>query len=161
MSTEVGEYLVGAYLKMILGCQFVDYNIRTPGGGSKGLNELDVIGFDFANRTAYLCEVTTHILGAKYGNNQNTINTILKKHAWQQTYAKQHLSAFPILKFQFWSPVVPSGIEHALRGVPTLDLVTNKTYTAKIDVLRSKAKSTSHETGNPVFRTLQILEHLR
>lgn len=30
MNTEMGEYLVGAYLKIIEGCEF-------PGGGLKGL----------------------------------------------------------------------------------------------------------------------------
>ena len=44
MPTEMGEYLVGAYLKIIKECDFVDYNVRQPGGGLEGLNELDVIG---------------------------------------------------------------------------------------------------------------------
>ena len=31
--TEMGKYLVGAYLKLIVGCDFVDYNAPVPGGG--------------------------------------------------------------------------------------------------------------------------------
>lgn len=47
MATEMGEYLVGAYLKLVEGCDFVDYNVRVPGGGMAGLNELDVVGIHF------------------------------------------------------------------------------------------------------------------
>jgi hypothetical protein len=67
MPTEMSEYLVGAYLKLVLGCSVVDYNARPPGGGLEGLGELDVIGFDFANRKAYFCEVTTHLDGLLIG----------------------------------------------------------------------------------------------
>ena len=63
MKTEVVEYIVGAYLKIIKGCDFLDYNVRPPGGGLEGLNELDVVGLDFKNKIVYLCEVTTHIRG--------------------------------------------------------------------------------------------------
>jgi hypothetical protein len=62
----MGEYLVGAYLKMIEGCEYVDYNVHPPGGGLKGLGELDVIGFKFNSSVAYICEVVTHILGLLY-----------------------------------------------------------------------------------------------
>jgi hypothetical protein len=33
MKTEMGEYVVRAYLKEVLRCDFVDYNVRPPGGG--------------------------------------------------------------------------------------------------------------------------------
>lgn len=159
----MGEYLVGAYLKMIVGCQFIDYNVRPPGGGQHGLKELDVVGFDFANKTAYLCEVTTHILGALYGSGADeTAERIIKKHEFQRIYAKQYLTDFPTLRFQFWSPYVPVGkITTALAAIPSLELVMNDTYTAKVTELRSKAREVSYDAGNPVFRTLQILEHLR
>jgi len=63
MSTEVSEYVVGAYLRIMKGCDFVNYNVRRIEGGIRGLNELDVIGLNFENRTVYLCEVTTHVKG--------------------------------------------------------------------------------------------------
>lgn len=28
--TEMGEYVVGAYLKLVEGCDVVDYNVRMP-----------------------------------------------------------------------------------------------------------------------------------
>ena len=40
-------YIVGAYLKLIEGCDVIDYNVRPPGGGMAGLSELDVVGLDF------------------------------------------------------------------------------------------------------------------
>lgn len=65
MAVEMGEYVAGAYLKLVLGCDFIDYNVRPPGGGLEGLGELDVVGLDFKAQTAYLCEVTTHVRGLR------------------------------------------------------------------------------------------------
>ncbi len=59
MPTEMGEYLVGAYLRHVEGCDRVDYNVHFPGGGEEGLKELDVIGYNYPKRTVFLCEVTT------------------------------------------------------------------------------------------------------
>lgn len=28
MATDIGEYIVGAYLKLITGCNVIDYNVR-------------------------------------------------------------------------------------------------------------------------------------
>ena len=33
MATEIGEYIVGAFLKFERGCGVVDYNARPPGSG--------------------------------------------------------------------------------------------------------------------------------
>ncbi len=61
MLTDIGEYIVGAYLKLKLDCDVVDYNVLPPGGKLAGLEEIDVVGFDHERHKAYLCEVTTHI----------------------------------------------------------------------------------------------------
>jgi hypothetical protein len=66
--TGMGEYIVGAYLKIIKKCDFVNYNVRAPIGGLEGLNELDVVGFDFKNKTVYLCLFATHL-----GHKGNTV----------------------------------------------------------------------------------------
>lgn len=108
MATEMGEYLVGAYLKLVEGCDFVDYRVREPGGGVAGLNELDVVGIHFKNKTAYLCEVTTHIRGLLYKDNKETITRITRKHQNQRNYAKSYLSEFEPV-YMFWSPYVPKG----------------------------------------------------
>ena len=76
MSTEMGEYVVGAYLKLEEGCDFVDFNVRPPGGGLKGLGELDVVGLNFRTKTAFLCEVSTHIKGLTYGSYPKTVERV-------------------------------------------------------------------------------------
>ena len=90
MPTETGEYLVGAYLKLIEECHFVDYNVRPPGGKLEGLNELDVIGINLDTKTAYLCEVMTHVRGLLYGRgNDGTIKRVREKYEKQQAYAEE------------------------------------------------------------------------
>ncbi|MCK4733212.1 MAG: hypothetical protein KAT65_12215 [Methanophagales archaeon] len=162
MKTDIGEYIVGAYLKIIKECDFVDYNVRPPGGGLEGLNELDVVGLDFKNKIAYLCEATTHIRGVLYNDNRTTVERIKTKYERQKEYANKYLLDFPSRCFMFWSPVVPKGyITRELGKIGGLELVINEKYAQYIDELRKKAKELTHDVGNPFFRMLQILEHLR
>ncbi len=156
MGTEMGEYVVGAYLKLVKRCDVVDYNVRAPDGGLEGLNELDVIGFDFQQKRVYLCEVTTHIKGL----NTTIIEKIEKKHHYQQEYAKKYLQEFEPI-FMFWSPVVPEGGVQKLKNIEGLEVVINAEYKKRIEELRELAKKITSNVNNPFFRTLQILEHLR
>ena len=162
MKTEMGELVVGAYLKLCLGCDFVDYNVRPRGGGLAGLGELDVVGLVPDADQAFLCEVTTHIRGLLYKSNAETVKRIRKKHARQRDYAATHLKAFPNISFMFWSPVVPVGyITEGLSGIEGLELVINEEYARRVAELRQLARTTTHDAGNDFFRSLQILEHLR
>ena len=162
MITDVGEYLVGAYLQLIERCDFVQYNVRPPHGGLEGLGELDVVGFNFATKTAYLCEVTTHIRGLLYGSNQETVQKLKDKHERQKAYALKYLTNFEHLVFQFWSPVVPVGfITTELAKFPELKLVINDEYTRCVRQLQELAGSVTYDARNPVFRLLQILANLR
>ena len=161
MATEMGEYLVGAYLKLIVGCDFVDYGVRVPGGGVPGLRELDVVGIHFEDRKAYLCEVTTHIRGLLYKDNIETIRRIKRKHENQKDYAKTRLIMFQPV-FMFWSPYVPKGyLTDHLADISGLELVINSGYTCRIIQLQEMATRQHQDTGNPAFRVLQILEALR
>lgn len=159
----MGEFLVGAYLKVVEGCDFVGYNMRPPGGGLKGLEELDVVGLHFPSKTAYLCEVTTHIGGLLYKSNADTIKRIKAKHARQKAYAESQLADFPHRRYQFWSPAVPRGyLTNHLPGIdPDLELVINAEYASRISRLRAEARRRKNDEGNPAFRLLQILEHMR
>lgn len=162
MKPEIGEYIVGAYLKIIKGCDFVDYNVRAPKGGLEGLNEIDVLGLDFKNKTAYLCEVTTHIRGVLYKDYQTTFKKIKEKHSKLKNFAKKYLKEFPKKIYMFWSPVVPEGkLTKRLTQIKDIELVINKKYSGCINELKEKAKELTCDTGNPFFRALQILEHLR
>jgi hypothetical protein len=163
MLTDVGEYIVGAYLQVMEGCDFVDYNIRPPGGGLNGLGELDVIGLNFKTKTAFVCEVTTHIRGMLYKNNQETVERIKGKHERQKKYALENLSSLKLknIRYQFWSPVVPRGyITDNLEKIIGLELIINE-YKKRIEELQTEAKNTTHDAKNTVFRMLQIIGHLR
>lgn len=162
MLTDIGEYIVGAYLKLKIGCDFVDYNVRPPVGGLEGLEELDVLGLDLKNNVAYLCEVTTHITGLLYKNNQETVARIRKKHDRQKKYASNYLTQFDKVRYMFWSPVVPRGyLTENLARIEGLELVINANYKKCIEELRELARYTTHDTRNPFFRMLQILEHMK
>jgi hypothetical protein len=162
MNVEMGEYLVGAYLKLERGCDVVDYNVRAPGGGRRGLQELDVIGLDFAGSTAYLCEVATHIRGLDYGGYAETAARVARKFASQKAYAQDYLGNFPTARFEFWSPNVPVGALSAkLEEIEGLDLVINGVYRERVEALQRRAAREPQETGNPFFRGMQILASLR
>jgi len=162
MSTEMGEYIVGAYLKLFLNCEFIIYNVRRQEGGLRGLNEIDVIGLDLDNKIAYICEVTTHIRGLLYKNNVETVERVKKKYQIQRKYAREYLQDFGEHHFMFWSPIVPEGyITEGLRKIRGLELVINKEYSACVDELKKKAKEMSNDIGNPFFRILQVLMRLK
>lgn len=160
--TEVGEFVVGAFLKLECGCDVVDYNVRPSGGGMNGLGELDVVGYDFRNGRAFLCEVTTHIGGLLIGTNQQTIKKIREKHERQKAYASAFLGRFDEIRYQFWSPCVPKGfLTERLAEIEGLELVINGKYKAAVEALRKRARVEKHDAVNPFFRTLQILEAMR
>jgi len=157
MPTEAGEYIVGAYLQHVCECDIVQYNVRLPGGGLKGLREIDVVGLNLAKRIAYLCEVKTHIRGVR----PTTVKKIRHKYRHQRLYAKKRLAGFDT-HHMFWSPVVPRGrLTRQLRGIRGLELMTNSNYRQAVERLKEIARQTTHDTSNPFMRTLQILEHLR
>ena len=163
MATEMGEYVVGAYLKMVMGCDHVGFNVRPPGGGLKGLGEFDVVGMHFGTATAYLCEVATHIDGLNYGKgNKEASEKVAAKLRRQRDYARDHLSMFSTQVFMFWSPNVRRGaLTEELAKIEGLQLFINQTYTDAVEKLRAEARQTKADTGNPFFRALQIIEHLR
>ena len=163
MSTNIGEYIVGAYLKIILDCDVVDYNVRPPGGGLNGLSELDVIGLNFKSDKAYLCEVTTHILGLNYSGIDNTIKRVKAKHNAQRRYADTQLSnKFNEFEYMFWSPVVPKGrLSKGLQDIGEMNIIINGEYKSRVKELERKSSEFSHDVGNPFFRVLQILHRLR
>lgn len=162
MKTEIGEYVVGAYLKQCLECDFVDYNVRPPTIGLEGLAELDVVGLRFRDTAAFVCEVSTHLNGLNYGGNQKTIQRIKEKFLRQKRYAKKHLKSFTEVHYMFWSPRVSKGIlTDAFEQIRGIEFMINEDYTACIDELREQAKSSTRDVGNPFFRMMQLLEHLR
>lgn len=164
MNTEMGEYLVGAWLKEIKECDFIQYNARLPEGHLPGLSEVDVIGLDLKNKIAYLCEVTTHLRGVLYGTYQNTLKKIRDKFERDKKFSDRILKDFPIRRYMLWSPIVPKGkltSQLAELEATGVELVVNRKYAERIKELAKVAHKKANDTGNPAFRILQILEHLR
>ena len=68
-------------------------------------------------------------------------------------------------EYMFWSPVVLKGkLTEAFNKneeFKGLIFVINEKYNKCIEELRGKAKELSNDTGNPAFRLLQIIEHLK
>lgn len=160
MSTEIGEFVAGAYLRLCETCDVVDYNARSSKKGLEGLGEIDVVGLRFSDQTAFLCEVSTHLDGLNYGD--GTIERIRSKLKHQRGYAASVLSSFKVHRFMLWSPRVAVGAKtKALSEIDDLELVVNEAYTARVNQLRALARETTKDIGNPFFRSLQLLEHLR
>lgn len=87
---------------------------------------------------------------------------VAAKHERQKAYATKYLSNFENHHFQFWSPVVPVGyLTTNLAQISGLELIINGEYKRRIEQLRERAKKETHDARNPVFRMLQILEHMR
>lgn len=164
MKTEIGEYIVGAYLKLKLGCDVIDYNVRPKDKGLKGLGELDVIGLRFQDSTVYLCEVTTHLDGIQYGNTRTTLLKLANKFERQKQYADKSLKLFPNKIYQFWAPIVRPVVARPLAVLSkekNVELIVNQEYTKRVEELMELGRNGTKDYGNPVFRTLQILQHLR
>lgn len=162
MRADMGEQIVGAYLKVIEECDVVSYNVRPKGGGLKGLGELDVVGLRFSDETAFLCECTTHIQGMLYGSvTKDTIAKLKAKAERQIEYAETHLQNFPTRRYMFWSPVVSPKVAALLSEIEGIELIINQGYTARINELRAAARQRANDENNDAFRLLQILERLR
>lgn len=163
MAKDMGEYVVGAYLKLVLDCDFIEYGVRPSVGGQEGQAEFDVVGFNFESRTAYLCEVATHLDGLNYGSgNASTIKKISEKHRRQRAYAKARLANFEHHRFMLWSPYVPRGkLTKSLTKISGLELVINGEYRDCVEKLRLRARRETRSRNEPFFRALQIIEHMK
>lgn len=156
MNTEPGEYLVGAYLKYIFNCDVVDYNVREPTGGIDGLNELDVIGLRFIDKTAYVCEVTTHTKGM----NKSAENKLPSKLKAQKNYASKNLKDFTEINYMIWSPKIqPSRLRNIIKNnnLNDVQLMVNERYLEAISELNEFSKRHKKDTNNPFVRFLQII----
>lgn len=159
---EMGEYLVGAYLRIVLNCDFVIYDQRI----SKQ-REIDVVGLDPKKNVAHICEVATHLEGLNYGQgNEDTIRRLREKFEAYDQYGRGYLPNMN-RKYMLWSPSVPRGyltekLEELRSGLGLdLEFVINEDYTTKVDKLRAMAKRETKDRGEPFYRALQILEHLK
>ncbi len=164
-TTDIGESLVGAYMRHVEQCSIVLYNSFF----ADQQGEVDVVavapGTPGEPRIVYLCEVTTHIRGMA----RLTVGRIPGKLARLREFAEL---TFPDEehRFQWWSPYVATGAHTRLfeklqnewaAEDRSLEFIINDAYTERMTELVEKAKSNPSATNEPAFRTLQILTHLR
>lgn len=154
---DIGESLVGAYMRQVRGCHTVAYNTRVPGSQA----ELDVIGVKAGEPvTVWLAEVATHLDGLNYGGgNAQTAAKITTKVQAARSYAQQ---VYPEAEHvvELWSPIVPSGLV-SLMNDTGIAVVANEAYTDRIRELVAEARKASSLTGDDAFRLLQLLTRLR
>jgi hypothetical protein len=163
---DVGESLVGSYLRYIVGCDIVAYNVHTP----DVQGELDVIGIQTATpRTVWLCEVVTHLRGTLYaGGYAGTVEKIRDKIGRARNFATTTFSG-DLHRYEIWSPIVPSGVAQQFDELAAefstqeldVEFVINRRYTERVEELVAHARGSFKATNEPAYRLLQILTHLR
>jgi hypothetical protein len=165
LATDIGESLVGSYLRYVGGCEVVVYNVQTEGQG-----ELDVLGLKLDQpRLVWLCEVITHLRGTLYvGGYEDTVTRIRAKVGRARDFANV---TFPdeAHRYEIWSPIVPSGLVSRFTELEQefssaeLDLrfVVNQEYTERVQALIDHARGSAKATSEPAYRLLQILTWAR
>ncbi len=161
---DIGESLIGSYLRYVENCDFVHYQTHGEGQG-----EIDVIGMRLSDRRVWLCEVAIHLAGLEYGKGYaGSRDKVRQKIDRAEKFAKR-LFSDQNTAYEFWSLRVPMGLatmldelqqEYSSRGLD-VDFITNEKFTERIEALRAKAAATEKATAEPAFRLLQILTHLR
>lgn len=166
MAEDIGENLVGSYLRYVAGCQFVVFNTHFP--DEQG--EIDVIGLKLGNpREIWLCEVVTHIRGILYGTHGRTVAKIRDKIERARRFAD---ATFPgdTHYYEIWSPKVPKGrltadFDELERQYSSAELdlhfIINERYTERIQKLVEHARGNSSATSEQAYRLLQILTRLK
>lgn len=161
---DMGESLVGAFLRYGEACDFVVYGTQTEGQG-----ETDVIGFQVEQKRVWLCEVATHLDGLLYGSG-GAVGTLAKVRQKVERAIAFSDRMFPgqEKRFEWWSPKAgPSliaafeSIEQELgSGETSVEFIVNAEYARRVGVLIEKARKGTKATPEPFFRALQILAHL-
>lgn len=154
---DIGESLVGSYMRQVRGCESIIYNTHLPAGQA----EIDVIGIRAASPPrVWIAEVAVHLEGLEYGSGYaHSAAKVAAKVAAARAYGQR---VFPgaVVTVEFWSPVVPRSLIEPL-GACGADLVINEAFTSRIAELLQLATSSTRTTGDDAFRLLQILTHLR
>lgn len=164
-TTDLGESLVGAYMRHVEQCTIVLYNSFF----ADQQGEVDVVALKPQGpgqpRLVYLCEVTTHIEGMA----RNTVKRVPAKLGRLREFADL---TFPDEdhRFQWWSPYVNEGAittgfeqlcgDWAAEG-RVLEFIINGEYTRRVGQLIEHARGNTSTTNEPAYRMLQMLTHLR
>lgn len=170
-----GEEIVGEYLKLIKGCDFVEYNLYTP--DTQG--EIDVVGINAKNKILYVCEVATHLItGLQYTKNRrpDNVDRFCKKFRKNIPYARKYFPDYE-KHFMIWSPVVKTAREtsknNQIKNIAEIQRVMNNEFDENIEAvinhnyanclmeLRAFAANETKELQSPIMRLMQVEEHLK
>jgi Holliday junction resolvase-like predicted endonuclease len=167
---NIGEEICGEWLRLVQGCEFIQYNLKTP--AVQG--EIDVIGISLANRIVYACEVAVHLItGLQYvrENRPDNVQRLTAKFRKDIAYIR---NAFPDYqhKFMFWSPVVRNqktgskynqlaDVNAVVQQIQsefdtTIQVFINHKFQTALDELREKAADETKELDSVVIRFLQV-----
>lgn len=171
-----GEEVVGEYLKIILGCDFVEYNLYTP--DTQG--EIDVVGINSKDKKLYVCEVATHLItGLQYVKNKrpDNVDRFVKKFKKNIEYAEKYFPGFE-KHYMIWSPIVknsgPNAKNNQLNDIQEIkdiiqsrpgkpievEAIINHQYAQCLQELREYAAKETKELKSPILRLMQIEEKL-
>lgn len=154
---DIGESLVGSYMRQVRGCHSVAFNTHVSHQA-----ELDVIGVSNGSGgvRVWLAEVAVHLEGLNYGGYETTAKKVAQKIAAARAYAGEVYPEAAETCFEFWSPVVPQGLVNRLAEVD-VELVVNTAFTDRVNQLAAEAAKHTRITGDDAYRLLQLLTHLR
>jgi len=160
---DMGESLVGAYLRYGEKCDFVVYGTQTEEQG-----EIDVIGFQVEQRRVWLCEVATHLDGLQYGSSAAATLAKVRQKVKRAAAFGDLMFGDQQRRFEWWSPKVGPSLARELEAVEAeftegeteVAFVVNAEYARRVGVLVEAAKKGTKATPELFFRTLQILTHL-
>lgn len=165
---DIGESLVGAYLRHVVGCDVVTYNSFF----ADRQGEVDVVAIENGEpRTIWLCEVTTHIGGMLITSRGDRPQEVILREKLERLHAFAE-ATFPgdAYRYEWWSPYVAVGkLTSAMSEIEQeweaagrdLRFVINETYTERIRELAGNAAKNPSTTNEPAYRMLQVLTRLR
>lgn len=174
---NVGEEICGEWLRHIKGCDFIQYNVKSP----FELGEIDVVALNLPERRVYACEVAVHLVeGLQYVDSKttrpNNVSKLTEKLSKDLRYIRKGFPAFDHV-LMLWSPVVrnqrPGAKENQLRDVHSIRqhmkdafsvevvLVVNEEFDRALRDLREFAAKETQDLKSPVMRYLQVEEHLK
>lgn len=157
---DIGESLVGSFYRQLKGCHSVLYNTFLP----HAQGEIDVIALRLgAEVEVFAAEVAIHLESLQYGTYEVTTEKVTTKMVSARTYCEQVFRDAAVT-LEFWSPVVPKGLVSSIteRGQEHgFALVANDDFTERMQALIVEAAQHTKQTGEPAYRMLQLLTHLR
>ena len=170
---NIGEEICGEYLKNILNCEFVSYNITNQ--DIQG--EIDVFGINIQSRTIFICEAATHTKGLQYVTDKNPddYNRFYQKFKKDIDYGMRYFADYNI-KVMLWSPIVAISRESAKYNTfkelqelkkdiesqygLELELIINSKYQQCLNELKDFALSHTAMFTSGLMRTFQIEKNL-